>query len=385
MTAERISATPSLRGYPEGMTPSDEAGARTALQHVEAEFAPHRMGWARPPILTMPKRNDLALSNLTNAFLAGEWIEDSLVERGGRACGGRSRWMRPLVRRILAEFRNQVRPSYPTLLRFLRSDPGYREHCPARTEQSLWPIERMMPATGPPQTWRLPSIINLAQLAEWLRVTHGELDWFADLSRRNRKSKPHLWHYGHRWLSGRNGKLRLLEIPRARLKTIQRKILDEILSHIPPHDSAHAYRRNRSIVTFATPHVGQPIVLAMDLRAFFPTVTAPMVRAIFRTVGYPDAVARCLAGLCTSDVPEKVLRASPNIGQTDWYHTAARLREPHLPQGVPTSPALGNLAGFRLDCRLVGLARVVGANYTRYADDIAFSGDDGFRRCLGPF
>ena len=50
----------------------------------------------------------------------------------------------------------------------------------------------------------------------------------------------------------------------------------------------------------------------------------------------------------------------------------------HLPQGAPTSPALANLCAFHLDCRLAGLARCVGAEYTRYADDLAFSGDAVF-------
>jgi hypothetical protein len=59
----------------------------------------------------------------------------------------------------------------------------------------------------------------------------------------------------------------------------------------------------------------------------------------------------------------------------DRAYRLALLRGAHLPQGAPTSPALANLCGFRLDRRLTGLAERFGAVYTRYADDLAFSGD----------
>jgi hypothetical protein len=109
-------------------------------------------------------------------------------------------------------------------------------------------------------------------------------------------------------------------------------------------------------------------VLRFDLRDFFASVHAGRVQAIFHTAGYPGEVTRLLAGLCTTRTPDEVAQADP------------RWRRPHLPQGAPTSPALANLAAYRLDLRLAALARRLGATYTRYADDLAFSGDGRLER-----
>jgi hypothetical protein len=112
----------------------------------------------------------------------------------------------------------------------------------------------------------------------------------------------------------------------------------------------------------------------MDLRAFFSSITAGRVYAMFREAGYPEPVAHTLTALTTTRTPAYVLRAAPDATR------AALLRRPHLPQGAPTSPALANLCAFRLDRRLTGLADRFGLHYSRYADDLAFSGTLGHRR-----
>ena len=100
---------------------------------------------------------------------------------------------------------------------------------------------------------------------------------------------------------------------------------------------------------------------------------------IFRTAGYPEAVAHTLTSLCTNAMPadawEAVPRPRDRAGIAAHHRLGRRLATPHLPQGAPTSPALANLCAFRLDRRLAGLAASLGATYTRYADDLIVSGE----------
>ena len=178
-------------------------------------------------------------------------------------------------------------------------------------------------------------------------------------------------HYRYAWIPKPSGGHRLVEAPKWRLRTAQRRILDGILNHIPPHDAAHGFREGRSVVTFAQQHVGREVVMRVDLQAFFASVFAARVIGMLRTAGYPEEVSRTLAALCTHRTPSDVLAASPERDPIDL----ARLRTPHLPQGAPTSGALANLAAYRLDVRVAGLAASSARRYSRYADDLVLSGD----------
>jgi hypothetical protein len=157
--------------------------------------------------------------------------------------------------------------------------------------------------------------------------------------------------------------------------------LAEILHQIPVHPAAHGFCPGRSIVTNASMHCAKQIVLRFDLADFFPSVSATRVFHTFRTFGYPERVARLLTGLCTNCVPYDVWQSRPDSSSTESDHLSrAQLASRHLPQGAPTSPAIANLAAFRLDRRLSKLADCVGAEYTRYADDLTFSGNEEFGR-----
>lgn len=227
--------------------------------------------------------------------------------------------------------------------------------------------------------WDVPVIDTPGDLARWLALEAGELDWFADERglERLERGEP-LRHYRYRWIPKRRGGLRLLESPKPRLKAILRRILHELLDRVPPHEAAHGFRAGRSPRTHAEAHVGKRMVVRFDLEDFFLSVTAPHVAAIFRGLGYPSDVAWSLAALTTNVAAPPPWSFGPFTTHDEiarHRRTEAVVRTRHLPQGAPTSPALANLAAYRLDVRLTALARKMGANYTRYADDLAFSGD----------
>ncbi len=126
------------------------------------------------------------------------------------------------------------------------------------------------------------------------------------------------------------------------------------------------------------PHVRQGVLLRLDLENFFPAFPTARIQALFRTLGYPETVADRLGGLCSNAAPADVCKDLPPESRTLYAR-------PHLPQGAPTSPTLANLMAYRLDCRLSALARTAGGRYTRYADDLAFSGGSQFSRGVERF
>ena len=124
----------------------------------------------------------------------------------------------------------------------------------------------------------------------------------------------------------------------------------------------------------------------MDLRDFFVSISSGPVIAIFLTAGYPGAVARLLTGLCTNSVPlpSATGRVGERAAPPHRYLASLRpLLEPHLP-GAPGSPALANLAAFG-STPARGPGAHADAPYTRYADDLVFSGGESSARTIARF
>jgi RNA-directed DNA polymerase len=324
---------------------------------------------------------------LAFAMLDGAWDQAALIVRCELALGAKPRWLAGLVKRVRAAF--DERPDEANaLIRFIDEDDRLREHVPdyrlPGIRKWFFPAPRMITVTGPPADFHVPWIETAGALAAFLAITPSELDWFADTRRLNAaRVDPRLRHYHYRWLKKRTQGYRLLETPKPKLKSIQRTIASSLLARIPPSTAAHGFVCERSVLSFVTPHVGQRVVLRLDLEDFFCSIWLARVRAIFRRVGYPYDVAHLLASLCCAPTPSDVTATQPY--HADRHALTTILRCAHLPQGAPTSPALSNLVAFKLDRRLAGLARACNARFTRYADDLAFSGDRKFERGLSTF
>ena len=206
----------------------------------------------------------------------------------------------------------------------------------------------------------MPLAATPAELAQAMEISVGELR-FLSFSRR---TSP-VTHYQRFRVPKKTGGERLISAPMPRLKRAQEWVLRNVLEKVELHQAAHGFRRGRSIVTNAKPHVGADVVVNVDLKDFFPTITYRRIKGMFVKFGYSEAVATILALVCSEPEIEPV--------EIDGaaYHVAKGDRR--LPQGAPTSPAITNIICRGLDARMAAAAKDLGFTYTRYADDITFS------------
>ena len=146
-----------------------------------------------------------------------------------------------------------------------------------------------------------------------------------------------------------NGKKRKIQEPLPDLKYVQKWILNNILNKVEVSNYAKAFVKNRTLKHNAKFHRKQDVVVTLDIKNFFPTITLYDVSDIFKGLGYFESVAMFLANLCC-------------------YKT-------QLPQGAPTSPYLSNLRFRKIDDLISSYTKEFNISYTRYADDMTFSGD----------
>lgn len=208
---------------------------------------------------------------------------------------------------------------------------------------------------------QLPVMHTPADVATALGLSIKQLRWLTFHTEAATRT-----HYVKFQVPKRSGGMRTLAAPHKTLKLAQRWVLTSVVDRLPVTSAAHGFVAGRGIVTNASPHVGKAVIVNMDLEDFFPTISFYRVRAVFERYGYSGSVATVLALLGTESPRMTVTYSGTR------YEVATGPRG--LPQGAPTSPGLSNQVGRKLDKRLLGLAAKMGFTYTRYADDLTFSG-----------
>lgn len=156
-------------------------------------------------------------------------------------------------------------------------------------------------------------------------------------------------HYKSFRIGKRSGGYRIISAPNEKLLNLQKTIYNRILLSVNIHPTATGFRKEMSIVNNAKPHLGKDMILKMDIMDFFGSIHLYTVTKTFEKIGYPKNISEVLAALCCL--------------------------KKKLPQGAPTSPALSNIVAYEMDKQLTSLSKEHYLTYTRYADDMTFSGD----------
>lgn len=206
----------------------------------------------------------------------------------------------------------------------------------------------------------LPVITTVEELARAMNTTVGTIRYLA-----YNRIVSRTTHYKRFYIPKKTGGKRLISTPMPKLKQAQYWVLENILEKIIVQDAAHGFIKKRSIVSNALPHVKAEVVVNIDMKDFFPTITYPRVKGVFQSFGYSEQIATILALLCTEAECDEI-----ELDGETYYASGI---ERFLPQGAPTSPAITNIICRKLDARLKGISAKLNFQYTRYADDLTFS------------
>ena len=158
------------------------------------------------------------------------------------------------------------------------------------------------------------------------------------------------------YIEKRSGGWRKIAQPARPVKFLQRIFIDTILSHIPIHDSATAYRKNYSIRDNAIPHAGNGPILKLDFKDFFPSIKSADWRKYCYEFG--------------------ILGDSDDVLLSEYllFFREKGARDLRLSIGAPSSPMISNIIMSRFDELISDKIAAEKVTYTRYADDMTFSG-----------
>lgn len=175
-------------------------------------------------------------------------------------------------------------------------------------------------------------------------------------------------------LRKKRGGFRVIQTPVDELKYLQKWILINILEKIPSHPSCKGFDKTLSIKKNAEVHLNREAILKIDLLRFYDSINERRIYGIFKKIGYHPNLAVSLAKIC-SIIPDTQFLSSFKKKELGLKNKIIEKSEGLLPQGAPSSPKLSNLITISIDNRLTKLANKNDLSYSRYADDITFSGN----------
>lgn len=305
--------------------------------------------------------------------LCERWSPESIEKIIRESASRRYKWIGPLAERIAVAFPDLGRPSVSKLANFLSRDRLFQKAI--RRNKITWnelldPIQ-MRPAKPEIALTKIPDIVSEIDLCEFLSISPRTLAWLIN-------DKKRAGHYNFKLVPKRRAGFRLLEIPKAQLKSVQKLIKSQILDSIPVHFSAKGFRKRNSIQDYVRPHIASSCLLKLDLKDFFTSIDESKVAKLFWFLGFPPRVTATLTKLCTVFLDDESMASFCDSFNEKHVWRMSHGRS-HLPQGASSSPVLANLVAYRLDARLAGLAEKCGLQYTRYADDLLFSGNESLQ------
>lgn len=148
-------------------------------------------------------------------------------------------------------------------------------------------------------------------------------------------------------------KIRTFDPSKGKLKSIQKRLLLNVLEKLPLRSNVFGGVKKRSNIQNARMHKGKKFHFATDLKDFFPSISNALVFKTLREIGFSTTVARIMTQLMTY--------------------------KGHVPQGIPTSTYIANLVFTRIDDRLIEICHRHKITYTRFVDDLLFSSQSDFQ------
>jgi len=212
----------------------------------------------------------------------------------------------------------------------------------------------------------LPVIFSLKHFAIITKMDYGLLKSIVE----NRDN-----NYEYYLIKKKKGGYRRIIAPHSNIKELQRWIKINIIDKIELNPNATGFIKEKSILNNAKTHENRNVILNLDLSNFFETINERRVYGMFKMLGYAPNLSVELAKICTTSISDYKLEQLSEMEQ-EYFQDLYFRRESFLVQGAPTSPGISNVICKKLDNRLSRLANKHGANYSRYADDITFSGND---------